>query len=182
LSELIVSDYLAYYGAWPGIHYKVVTGRERPANPESRRRLLLLFIPRVLNNPCLHATLLLRLAVHGPRWMIGLWRTILISKHSIDLQPGMEIGPGLVLPHPVGIVLGQGVRVGAGVAILQHVTLGGSPRIPPGQPRLSPTIGDAVTIYGQSMVIGPITVGEGAVIGARSWVDKDVAPGAVHKS
>ena len=43
-------------------------------------------------------------------------------------------------------------------------------------------IGDAVTIYGQSMVIGPITVGEGAVIGARSWVDKDVPPGAVHKA
>jgi serine O-acetyltransferase len=40
-------------------------------------------------------------------------------------------------------------------------------------------IGDRVAIYMQSIVVGPIAVGDDAVLGARSWVDKDVPPGAV---
>jgi serine acetyltransferase len=178
--ELIVSDYMAYYGAWASPGYKIRTGRELPESPEPRRRLALLFIPRLLNNPCLHATVLLRLAVAGPRWMIGIWRTILIRKHSIDIQPVIEIGPGLMLPHPLGIVFGQDPKIGSGVTILHHVTIGGDPRLRHDAPQLAPAIGDGVVIYTQSIVIGPITVGDGAVIGARSWVDEDVEAGAVR--
>lgn len=180
LLELIVSDYLAYYGAWPVPGYRILTGHEPPDPPESRLRLALLFIPRLLHNPCLHATALIRLAMASPRFTLGLWRTLLIAKHSIDINPQMEIGPGLVLPHPVGILLGLGLRVGKGVTILHHVSIGGDPRVPADSPQLSPVIGDGVIIYTQSIVIGPITVGERAVIGARSWVNRDVAPGAVH--
>jgi serine O-acetyltransferase len=179
LIELIVSDYMAYYGAWASPGYKIRTGRDLP-EPEPRRRLALLFFPRVLHNPCMHATILIRVAMAGPRWMIGIWRTILIWKHSMDINPVMDIGPGLVLPHPVGILLGQGLRIGAGVTILHHVSIGGDPRLSHEAPQLSPVIGDGVIIYTQSIIIGPITIGDGAVIGARSWVAKDVEPGAVH--
>jgi serine O-acetyltransferase len=179
LLELIVSDYMAYYGAWASPGYKIRTGRDLP-EPEPRRRLALLFIPRVLHNPCMHATILIRLAMAGPRWMIGIWRTILINKHSMDINPVMEIGPGLMLPHPVGILLGQSLRIGSGVTILHHVSIGGDPRLPHDAGQLSPTIGDGVIIYTQSIVIGPITIGDGAVIGARSWVEEDVEPGAVR--
>lgn len=173
LLELIVSDYMAYYGAWASPGYRIRTGRDLP-DPEPRQKLALLFVPRQLNNPCLHATTLIRLAMAGPRWMIGIWRTVLIAKHSMDINPIMKIGPGLMLPHPVGILLGQGLQVGSKVTILHHVSIGGDPRIPHDAPQLSPEIGDGVIIYTQSIVIGPIKIGDGAVIGARSWVDKDV--------
>jgi serine O-acetyltransferase len=177
--DLTVSDYMAYYGAWASPGYRIRTGRELP-EPEPKWRLALLFFPRVLNNPCLHATIMIRLAMAGPRWMIGFWRTVLIAKHSMDINPIMEIGPGLMLPHPVGILLGQGLRVGSRVTILHHVSIGGNPRIRHDAPQLSPDIGNEVIIYTQSIVIGPIKIGDGAVIGARSWVDKHVEPGAVR--
>jgi serine O-acetyltransferase len=169
LFRLIVSDYLAYYRE-----------KERArGRPESPQRRALLFLPRVLHNPCLHATILLRLALASPRFTLGLWRTLLIAKHSIDIQPDIEIGPGLKLLHPFGIALGWGLRVGSNVAILHNVSIGAAHRQPEGVYRASPIIEDDVTIYTQSFLSGPITVGRGALIGAGSFVDYDVAPGAV---
>ncbi len=165
LLSLIISDYLA--------HYRV--------RQESARRLALLFLPRLVNNPSLHATVLLRLALWSPRMMLGFWRTLLIAKHTIDIQRGIEIGPGLLLPHPFGIALGWGARIGSCVTITHNVNIGGRPGDSPENPQLCPYIEDDVVIYTQSILIGPITVGKGAVVGAGSWVDKDVAPGAVHR-
>jgi serine O-acetyltransferase len=182
LLELVISDYMAFYGAWGGPQYKMRSGMDQPLEPEPRRRLALLFLPRLINNPSLHAALLLRLASRSPRLLFGFWRTVLIAKHSIDTQPGNEFGPGLVLPHPVGIVLGAGVKFGRGVAIAHSVSIGGAPGYTADAPQLCPVIGDGVVIWTQSIVIGPISIGDGAVIGARSWVDKDVPPGGVTTS
>jgi serine O-acetyltransferase len=169
LLPLIVSDYVALY-------------RD---NHEPPRRMALLFLPRLVLNPSLHATTLIRLTLASPRFTFGLWRTLLIAKHSIDVNRVMEIGPGLVLPHPIGILLGWGLRVGANVTILHEVSIGGIPtdpsapmRPPPGpigEP--CPVIEDGVTILMKSVIVGPITIGEGAVIGARSFVTKDVPAG-----
>jgi serine acetyltransferase len=173
LLPLIISDYLAYY-------------RD---SDESRDRLALLFLPRLFHNPSLHATTMIRLALASPSFTFGLWRTALISKHSIDINRDMVIGPGFVLPHPVNILLGWGLRVGANVTILHDVSIGGprpvdlsSPMRRPPQDeigQLCPVIEDGVTIYMKSILMGPITVGEGAVIGARAWVEEDVESGAV---
>ncbi len=168
LLDLIVSDYLAYYD------------RYHPADP-SPARLALLFVPRMIHNPCLHATALIRLATRSPRFTHGLWRSALIAKHSIDIQADMEIGPGLTLPHPLAIVLGWGVKIGTNVSILHEVTIGGVVRQPAGETQMCPRIGDDVDIYPQSMLVGPIAIGDGAVIGAGSWVDADVGAGSVHR-
>jgi len=165
---MIIADYLSYYA------------QTRPEE-ESPRRLALLFLPRLLHNPCLHAVVMIRFAMASPRFMLGLWRTALISKHSIDIMPGMNLGPGLVMPHPFGIALGAGLRVGTGVTIMHQVSIGGDPRAGRGPEGPCPVIEDDVYIYMKSIIIGPITVGKGAVIGARSWVQEDVAPGAVHR-
>lgn len=172
----IVSDYLVAY-------------RRRG---ESARRLALLFLPRLLANPEMHATVLLRIALAGPRFLLPLWRTVLLAKHSIDLMPEIEIGPGLRLPHPHTITFGWAVAIGSNVTILHNVTIGGHshsrdftldsppPNVPPGVFRPCPRIEDDVVIYTGSVLIGPITIGRGAVVGAESWVDHDLEPGAVH--
>lgn len=163
---LIIADYLA-----------VCSG-----GGESPRQLALMFVPRLIQNPSLHATVILRLALAGPRVVFGLWRTLLIAKHAIDLEGPVEIGPGLILPHPVSIVIGRGTRIGRNVRILNGVTIGARPGRAPVGSRACPDIRDGATIWAQSIVVGPITVGENATLGARSWVDRDVAPGEVIRS
>jgi serine O-acetyltransferase len=174
LLPLIISDYVAYY-------------RDRDQSPG---RMALLYLPRLFHNPSLHATALIRLALAGPNLFFGLWRTLLISKHSIDINRDMEIGPGLVMPHPINILLGWGLQIGSNVTILHDCSIGGIPtdlRDPMRQPppeelgRPCPVIEDGVTIYMKSILVGPITIGKDAVIGARSFVTKDVPAGELVK-
>lgn len=183
LLDQIVSDYLAYYGPPTPTRIKwSVWGSNKGGSP---RRLALLFLPRLLNNPCLHATLLLRLAARSPR-LIGFWRTILIAKHSIDIQRQLEIGPGLVLPHPFGIGFGTTVRIGSNVTILNGVMLGGNTglggglRDPEPGAQLCPVIGDDVVLFARATLVGDITIGDRAVVGAGAWVDHDLAARAIQ--
>ena len=93
---------------------------------------------------------------------------------SCDVDPEAEIGAGLYLPHPLGIVIGGGVRIGRNVSILQNVTLG---RV--AIEHLDPTLGDDVEIGAGSVVLGAIRIGSGAKVGANSVVQCDVPAGAV---
>lgn len=94
--------------------------------------------------------------------------------NASDLAPSASIGPGLRLPHPVGIVVGRGSRIGANVTIYHHVTLGTK------RPDVAayPTIHDNVTIFPGAVIAGNITIGENAVIGPNVVVLKDVPAGA----
>ncbi len=85
------------------------------------------------------------------------------------LSPKAKIGKGLRLPHATGIVIGDGVEIGNFVTIYQHVTLGRK-----GTGDSYPKIGNNVKIYAGACIIGGITVGDNAIIGANSVVTKDV--------
>jgi serine acetyltransferase len=162
---LVVSDYECHY-------------RHKQ---EARARRRALFLPRVLANPSLHATILWRVSNATPQWCWPLWRNILITKHSMDVAP-TEIGPGLLLPHPWGIVVGRGARLGRDCCIYHNVTLGGRPgyqRPDGGFEPDCPVIGDDVVIYCGAMLVGRVNVGDGAVIGAYAWIDRDVPAGAL---
>lgn len=103
------------------------------------------------------------------RWATGTLR----REFGCFVQPGARIGPGLRLPHPNGIVIGQGARVGARCAIYHQVTLGGA-RSGDWQANRYPDVRDGVTIFAGAKLIGAITVGDGAVIGANAVVNRDV--------
>ena len=184
LVQLVISDYLAYYGPMTRMRRKWGVGGA--SKNDSPRTLALLFLPRLVHNPSLHATLLLRLAVRSPKFMLGLWRTILIAKHSIDISTSIEIGPGLLLPHPVGVSIGATARIGSDVTLLHYVGLGGNVfvgnRYRPAGPgvQLAPSVGNDVVIFTDSILVGAITIGHEAVIGAGAWVDEDVPARTVH--
>lgn len=131
-------------------------------------------LARALLNPSFHALILLRLAQTSTRRWFWLWRNALIAKHGIDVGIGFSVGESLKLPHPIGIVIGGGAKVGGNVTIYQGATLGA------GRGGY-PTIGDGVVIYPNSVLVGPILIGDGAVIGACSFVDTDVDAGRVHR-
>lgn len=92
-----------------------------------------------------------------------------IKNTGCFLSPKATIGKGLSLPHPTGIVIGDGSVLGDNVTIYQNVTLGQK-----GGTDAYPTIGNNVTIYAGACLIGDITIGDGAVVGANSVVTKDV--------
>lgn len=94
--------------------------------------------------------------------------------HSIDIVPGAEIGPGLRIDHPVGIVIGSKVVVGENCSILQGVTLGTRFLRSEQYDNLFPIIGDDVYIGCNSTILGHVVIGSGVNIGANSLVIKNV--------
>lgn len=92
-----------------------------------------------------------------------------------------QIGPGLFLDHPVGVILpdvvaGRNLRMGA-AAVLGN--LSGESTTNPRHG--APTVGDDVRIYARATVLGPIHVGDGAMVGAHALVMQDVPAGAVAR-
>jgi serine O-acetyltransferase len=73
-------------------------------------------------------------------------------------------------PHPIGIVIGKNVILGRDCTIYQNVTIG----VGNNKKEDYPIIGNNVTIYAGAIVIGKVTVGDNAVIGAGCIVTKDV--------
>jgi len=96
---------------------------------------------------------------------------------AIDIHPGAKIGRNFFIDHGF-TVIGETAQIGDNVTIYQNVTLGGTNPSDGVPGKRHPTIGDDVVIGSGAQVLGPITVGNGAKIGANSVVTKDVAEGA----
>jgi serine O-acetyltransferase len=80
---------------------------------------------------------------------------------------GAEFGPGFVLVHSSGVVINGAVRGGDNVLIEHQVTIGA-------ERRASPVIGNDVFVGAGARIVGPVTVGDGARIGANAVVVHDV--------
>ncbi len=97
------------------------------------------------------------------------WTTFLHVKLDAD-----RIGPGLCLIHPHSIMVARGTVIGRDCLIFHEVTLGTNLGSSSG-----PTIGDGVDLYVGARILGPISVGDRAMIGANCVVTQNVLPGAV---
>jgi serine O-acetyltransferase len=96
---------------------------------------------------------------------------------AIDIHPGAEIGRHLFIDHGF-TVIGETAVIGDDVTIYQCVTLGGTNPANGIPGKRHPTIGDGVIIGSGAQVLGPITLGARARVGANSVVTKDVPDGA----
>ncbi|HEV3094017.1 MAG TPA: serine O-acetyltransferase [Solirubrobacteraceae bacterium] len=104
-----------------------------------------------------------------PRLVAFLSRTLT----GIEIHPAAKIGKGLFIDHGSGVVVGETAEIGDDVTLYQGVTLGGTGFA---TGKRHPTVQDNVTIGSGAKLLGPITVGHGAKIGANSVVITDVAP------
>jgi serine O-acetyltransferase len=93
---------------------------------------------------------------------------------GIEIHPGAKLGRRLVIDHGMGVVIGETAEVGDDVLIFHSVTLGGK-SFESG--KRHPTIGNRVIIGAGAKLIGPITVGDDAKIGANAVITKDVPTG-----
>ena len=102
---------------------------------------------------------------------------------GIEIHPKAKIGKNLFIDHGMGVVIGETSEIGDYVTIYHMVTLGGiSPSINSDnqrQVKRHPTLKDNVVIGSGAQVLGPITVGENAKVGANAVVTKDVPANAV---
>lgn len=111
--------------------------------------------------------ILARLVNHLARFFTG-----------IDIHPGARIGRHLFIDHGF-TVIGETAEIGDGVTIYQCVTLGGTDPANGVPGKRHPTLADGVIVGSGAQILGPITVGARARIGANAVVTKDVVPGAV---
>ena len=102
---------------------------------------------------------------------------------GIEIHPGVKIGKNLFIDHGMGVVIGETSDIGDNVTIYHMATLGGiAPSINSNDQRnikRHPTIEDEVVIGSGAQVLGPVTVGRCAKIGANAVITKDVPEKAV---
>ena len=102
---------------------------------------------------------------------------------GIEIHPKAKIGKNLFIDHGMGVVIGETSEIGDNVTIYHMATLGGiSPSINSDNQRETkrhPTLQDNVVIGSGAQVLGPITIGKNAKIGANAVVTKDVPENGV---
>ena len=102
---------------------------------------------------------------------------------GIEIHPKANIGKNLFIDHGMGVVIGETSEIGDNVTIYHMATLGGiSPSINSNEQRnikRHPTLKDNVVVGSGAQILGPVTIGKNAKIGANAVVTKDVPENAV---
>jgi serine O-acetyltransferase len=101
-------------------------------------------------------------------------RTIAYTSRSVtgvEIHPAASIGSDFFIDHGSGVVIGETAEIGDRVTLYQGVTLGGTGFA---RGKRHPTVQDDVTIGSGAKLLGPVTVGHGAKVGANTVVIEDV--------
>ncbi len=106
-----------------------------------------------------------------PRFLSNLVRAVT----GIEIHPAARIGRRFFIDHGMGVLIGETAEIGDDVTLYKGVTLGGTSL---GRGKRHPTIGNDVVIGTNASILGAITVGDGARVGAGSVVVRDVPPRA----
>ncbi|WP_430610550.1 serine O-acetyltransferase EpsC [Enterococcus sp. DIV0876] len=94
---------------------------------------------------------------------------------GIEIHPGAQIGQGVFIDHGMGVVIGETAIIEDDVVMFHGVTLGGTGK---DRGKRHPTIKKGAFISAHAQILGPVTIGEGAKIGASAVVLKDIPAGA----
>ena len=151
-------------------------------DPAARSRLEV-----ALTYPGFHAVVAHRLshALYKANWrvlarvvsQIARWFT------GIEIHPGATIGRRLFIDHGMGVVMGETAEIGDDVTMYQDITLGGtSPSVNSAaqvNKKRHPTLSDRVIVGAGAQILGGITIGVGAKVGANAVVVNDVPAGAL---
>lgn len=151
-------------------HLCTYTGAERPRR--WRDSLNVRFLPVVLIRHAHNAQM------RGRNLWARMFCLLLFVMFGLEYPARLRIGPGLVIFHTQGTVLGA-AEIGARAAIYQQVTLGAVAPDFANDPALRPVLGTDVTVTAGAKVVGGIHIGDGATVGANAVVLADVPAGAL---
>lgn len=109
----------------------------------------------------------------GRRDLALLLQSLSSDQLSVSIHPTASIGTQVFLDHATGIIIGAHAAIGDEVTVLQNVTIGRKPS----EPDRAPKIGRGVLLSAGSSVIGDVSIGDFARIGAGALVEHDVPAG-----
>lgn len=159
---------MSLFGEWQG-DIRCVFQRD----PAARTRFEVL-----TTYPGVHAILLYRLAhrLWRAEWRYAARLLSFFARlvSNVDIHPGAVIGPRFFIDHGAGVVIGETAEIGADVTLYHGVTLGGTSWR---KGKRHPTLGDGVLVGAGAKILGPISIGAGARVGANSVVVQDVPDG-----
>ena len=142
------------------------------------RSLPMTFLDAVLFDSGFQALLAHRIAHALIGWRVpvlpAVCRRWAIAACAVDILPRADIGGGCIIAHGIGLVIGGRTVIGEDCTLLHGVTLG-EVRF---DELVCPRVGNRVTLGAGAIVLGGITIGDGAVIGAGAVVLTDIPPGA----
>ncbi|EPK0738418.1 serine acetyltransferase [Klebsiella aerogenes] len=98
---------------------------------------------------------------------------------GVEIKPRTKIGWGLVIFHPVCIIINPGAILGSNILIRHGVTIGNKYTRRSGVESKCPIIGDNVEFGAHACIVGDINIGADSIIGAATYVDFDVMPNAI---
>lgn len=113
---------------------------------------------------------------HRLRTVARLWAQFARFWTGVEIHPAAVLGERVFIDHGMGVVIGETAVVGDGCTIYHGATLGGT-SLEPG--KRHPTLGRNVVIGAGAKILGPVTVGDNARVGANSVVLHDVPAGTV---
>ena len=103
-----------------------------------------------------------RFLSHAGRWLTG-----------IEIHPGAQIATPCLIDHGMGVVIGETAKIGRRCHLHQGVTLGGTSTM---RMQRHPMFGDEVLVGAGASIIGAVSIGTGARIGAGAVVVSNVPP------
>lgn len=105
--------------------------------------------------------------------LIAIYRSVALNFYGVDIPSSARIGAGLRICHGFGLVIHDRAIIDEHVTVRQAVTVG--TRGPGGAPR----VGARCDLGAGALVLGPVVLGEGTVVGAGSVVLESTPPGSV---
>lgn len=133
------------------------------------------FVEVLLLYPSIHAVFAHRIAnkLYKKKYFFFARAISQISRFftGIEIHPGATIGKRLFMDHGMGIVIGETAEIGDNVTLYHEVTLGGTGKH---KGKRHPTVKNNAMIGAGAKILGPITIGEGAKVGANTVVLKDI--------
>jgi len=106
------------------------------------------------------------------------WSLINYLIFNAEIPTTAVVGPGFVMPHPQGVILGAGI-IGSNVTVLQQVTFGAKTLDFRFDPAQRPAVEDGVTVSAGAKVIGSVRLGKNCVVGANAVVLSNIPSGAL---
>lgn len=124
-------------------------------------------------------------ATDRKRYLVGVpylivYRLLVEWTLGIELPPGTDVGPGLAIQHGQGLVVNTKTIIGSNAMLRNGVTIGNR-LLADGSETACPVIGSDVEFGANAVVVGAITIGDGARIGAGAVVTKSVPAGGVAR-
>lgn len=112
------------------------------------------------------------------RIRVGLLKKKLAVRYGILASPDAIIGKGLRFVHPTSVVIGAHVIAGENLSLYQNTTIGGA-RTGDVNKGNQPTIGNNVTLFANSLILGKVSIGNNVTVGANSLLLESVSDNAI---